>query len=56
MMASNPPRGRGRPWTIVVVALVVFFLAMIALALWSEREDARVLGPEELEGVEQQDR
>ncbi len=55
MMASNPPRTGGRPWAIVVAALVVIFVLIVLLAMLSEREDARVLPPGEMQGVEQPD-
>lgn len=55
-MASNPPRTGRRSWGIVVAAVVVIFTLVLLFAMLSEREDARVLGPEELEGVEEQHR
>lgn len=55
-MATNPPRTGGRSWGIVVAALVVILTLLLLFAMLSEREDARVLGPEELDGVEQQHR
>ncbi|CAN5528611.1 hypothetical protein BH24GEM3_BH24GEM3_06020 [soil metagenome] len=55
-MATNPPRTGRRSWGIVVAALVVIFVLMLLVAMLSEREDSRVLGPAELEGVEEQHR
>jgi flagellar biosynthesis/type III secretory pathway M-ring protein FliF/YscJ len=52
-MPENPPRTGQRPWAMLVAAVVVLFLIVVALAMWSEREDARRLPPEELEPVEQ---
>lgn len=53
-MASSPPPQRGRrTWSILVGMLVVLFLLIIAFGMLSEREDARVLPPGEMEGREQ---
>jgi hypothetical protein len=38
---------------ILIGILMVVFLLFLGLALLSEREDARRLGPERLEGVEE---
>ncbi len=55
-MAAEPPRTGRRSWGIVVVALIVFFALVVLFGMLSEREDAPVLPPEEIEGVEQQHR
>lgn len=44
---------RQRPWRLLVLAVVIMIGGLLALALWSEREDARRLPPDELQGVEE---
>jgi hypothetical protein len=51
MTHSSP--GSQRPWRNLVLAIVIIIVALLALALWSEREDARRLPPAEMEGVEE---
>ncbi len=52
-MATVPPRAGRRTWKILIGVMVVVFLILLALAMLSEREDARVLPPDELEPVEE---
>lgn len=43
---------RQRPWRLLVSAVIVVIVVMLALAMWSEREDARRLPAEEMQGRE----
>jgi hypothetical protein len=53
MAEGSLSKSKRRPWSILIGILVVVFLLFLGLALLSEREDARRLGPERLEGVEE---
>jgi hypothetical protein len=53
MAEESLSKSRRRPWMILIGILMVVFLLFLGLALLSEREDARRLGPERLEGVEE---
>jgi hypothetical protein len=48
MPEASPSRPRRRPWSVLIG-----FLVLVGLALLSEREDARRLDPERLEGTEE---
>jgi hypothetical protein len=51
---AEPAAGRGqRHWRLLILVVVGFIVLLLAIALWSEREDARNLPPEDLEGVEE---
>jgi hypothetical protein len=50
---SDSTTRRERPWKVLVTVIAVLFLVFLAFAFWSEREDARRLDPEALEGVEE---
>lgn len=52
-MPNNPPRRARRPWKVMVGILVVVFLLFLLFGMLSEREDAEVLPPAEMEGMEQ---
>jgi hypothetical protein len=52
-MSAERAARRERPWQILVTAIIFVVLLLLAFALWSEREDARRLPPERLEGVEE---
>jgi hypothetical protein len=52
MAEPRNPASR-RPWRNLILVIVLIVLALLALALWSEREDARRLPPEQMEGVEE---
>jgi uncharacterized iron-regulated membrane protein len=45
----GPTQGPRRPWAWLVGAVLVIFLAVMALGMWSEREDARRLPAEEVD-------
>jgi hypothetical protein len=47
-MPERSPRAGNRVWGWLVGAVLLVFLAVLALAMWSEREDARRL-PGEVE-------
>jgi len=42
-----------RPWRRLILILILIVLGLLALALWSEREDAQRLPPDRMEGVEE---
>jgi hypothetical protein len=52
MADSVDPGSRG-PWRKLVLVVALLILGLLALALWSERDDALRLPPEEMEGVEE---
>jgi hypothetical protein len=52
-MPTDSTARRERPWRWLITALIIFVLILFGLAFWSEREDARTLTPEEMEGVEE---
>jgi len=52
-MKDSTDRVDRRPWRNLILAFVGLMLALLALALWSEREDARRLPPGEMEGAEE---
>jgi hypothetical protein len=52
-VANTPTEKRERPWRLMVLVVVGIVLLLMAVALWSEREDARTLPAGELEGVEE---
>lgn len=52
MASSTDPTGQ-RHWRLLVMVVVVLVLALFAIALWSEREDAQTLPAEQMEGAEE---
>jgi hypothetical protein len=52
-MAERVDSANRRPWRNLVLVIVLIILALLALALWSEREDARRIPGEQMEGVEE---
>jgi hypothetical protein len=49
MTNGTPPRGGRSTWNWLVGIVAVVFLLVLALAMWSEREDAQRLPAEDLE-------
>jgi len=48
VLSSEPPRAGRRTWNWVVGGIAVVFLLLLALAMWSEREDAQRI-PDEVD-------
>lgn len=48
MSPRDPTGADRRPWSWLVGGIALLFLLVIALAMWSEREDARRM-PEEVD-------